>query len=189
MSSFTAFFDACVLYPAPLRDLLISLATSGLFRAKWSDDVHDEWIRNLLANRTDISAERLQKTRELMDGAVPDCLVTGYGPLIPNLDLPDKNDNHVLAAAIVGRADVIVTANLKHFPQAVLDAYGIQAEHPDEFIEHLIDLALEVVIAKVKEIRARLKNPEKTAEEYLETLSSQGLVRTVQKLEEYKDLL
>jgi hypothetical protein len=105
VSGFTAIFDACVLYPAPLRDLLLSLAQTELFRARWTNDIHEEWIRSVLKDRPDL-APNLQRTRELMDTAVPDCLVTGYQSLIDSLKLPDPQDRHVLAAAIVGRASV-----------------------------------------------------------------------------------
>lgn len=118
--AFTALYDACVLYPAPLRDLLLQLALTDRFRAKWTNAIHDEWIRNVLEQRPDLTAAQLQRTRELMDLHVRDCLVDGYEPLIAGLNLPDPNDRHVLAAAIHARADVIVTFNLGDFPAAVL---------------------------------------------------------------------
>ncbi|MHC1478651.1 hypothetical protein ACYJW8_00235 [Frateuria aurantia] len=91
-STFTAVFDACVLYPANVRDLLVRLACTGSFRARWSDDIHDEWIRNLLENRPDLTRERLERTRQLMNDAVEDCLVTDYIPLINSIDgLPDPD--------------------------------------------------------------------------------------------------
>lgn len=75
MATFTALYDACVLYPAPLRDLLMELALTDLFRAKWSSMIHDEWILALLKNRKDLSADNLKRTRELMDASVRDCIV------------------------------------------------------------------------------------------------------------------
>jgi predicted nucleic acid-binding protein len=116
MTNFTALYDSCVLYPAPLRDLLMWLALSDLFRARWSNDIHEEWIRNLLEDRPDLTRERLERTRDKMNSNIRDCLVTGYEPLIDGLTLPDPNDRHVLAAAIRASADVIVTFNLKDFP-------------------------------------------------------------------------
>lgn len=115
VSNFTAIFDACVLYPAPLRDCLMHLTITGLFRAKWTDEIHDEWIRSLLKNRPDLTKKRLQRTRNLMNSHVRDCLVAGYQDLIPSLHLPDEDDRHVLAAAIVAGADVIVTFQLIRF--------------------------------------------------------------------------
>jgi len=100
VAAFTVFYDANVLYPAELRNFLMHLALTGVFRAKWSSDVHEEWIRNLLKNRPDLTREKLERTRQLMDKAAPDALVTGYQHLIPGLLLPDRDDRHVLAAAI-----------------------------------------------------------------------------------------
>jgi hypothetical protein len=81
----------------------------------------------------------------LMDKHAPDALVTGYEDLIEGLQLPDPDDRHVLAAAIRGRADVIVTANVRDFPADILTPLEIEAQHPDEFIAYLLDLAPGVV--------------------------------------------
>ena len=124
MSHYTALLDANVLYPAPIRDILLQLAVEDLFRAKWTTDIHREWIDALLEKEPRRDRAALERTRDLMDEATRDCLVTGYERLIPDLELPDPDDRHVLAAAIVGRCDVIVTQNLKDFPQAVLAPYG-----------------------------------------------------------------
>jgi len=109
------------------------LAVSGLFRAKWTDAIHEEWIRNLLNNRPDLNRAQLERTRELMNRAVPDCLIEGYESLVPALVLPDPHDRHVLAAAISVGARVIVTFNEKDFPSKTLAQFGIEAQHPDEF--------------------------------------------------------
>lgn len=85
-SPFTAVFDANVLYPAPLRDLLMWLALSGLFRARWTEQIHLEWKRNLLKDRADISQQQLDRTSSLMDAAIPDAVVTGYEPLCAELE-------------------------------------------------------------------------------------------------------
>jgi hypothetical protein len=105
-------------------------------------------------NRPDLSREKLERTRMLMDQHATDALVRGYADLIPGLHLPDQNDRHVLAAAIRGRADVIVTANLRDFPAEILAEFGIAAQHPDEFVLHLLDLA-PVSVAEVRGIIAR----------------------------------
>jgi hypothetical protein len=107
VATFTAFYDANVLYPAELRNLLMHLAMTGLFRAKWSDGVHEEWITALLRNRPDLSREKLERTRMLMDNHATDALVTAYEDLIEGLDLPDPDGRPVLAAAIRGQARVI----------------------------------------------------------------------------------
>jgi predicted nucleic acid-binding protein len=109
MATFTALLDANVLYPARLRDLLIRLALGKRFRARWTVQIQDEWIRNLLASRGDLRPEQLERTRLLMEQAIPDVLVSGYEGLIPGLTLPDPDDRHVLAAAIRCQAGVIVT--------------------------------------------------------------------------------
>lgn len=186
--AFAVLFDACVLYPAPLRDFLMWLAQSDLFAAKWTDDIHDEWIRNLLKTRPELK-DRLQRTREQMNKTVPDCFVLGYKNLIPSLSLPDHDDRHVLAAAIRCSAQIIVTFNLKDFPQKILDQYGIEALHPDVFIEHQLGLNTAAVINAAKQHRTLLKNPPKTSEEYLNTLSAQGLSVTVNRLSAFIDLI
>ena len=176
--AFTALFDACVLYPAPLRDLLVELACTGLFRAVWTEGIHEEWIRNLAENRPDLDRAGLRRTADRMNEAVEDCLVAGYENLAETLSLPDEGDRHVLAAAIVGRADVIVTANLHDFPAKVLMPYRIEAQHPDVFIRHVLDLDSRAIGA-VRACRTRLKNPPKDVDDYLDVLSRQGLPETV----------
>lgn len=111
-----------------------------------------------------------------LDGPARDrCFGQGYESLIPALQLPDPNDRHVLAAAIRGRADVIVTANLRDFPEPIISAFGIEAQHPDEFVLNLLDLAPGIVAAAAQEHRQSLRNPPKTVQEYLETLEAQSL--------------
>src|SRR3990167_8164411 len=100
MTNFAVLYDACVLYPAPLRDLLMHLAITDLYRAKWTDEIHEEWINSVLSDRKDLSREYLDRTRDKMNTNVRDCLVEGYQSLIPTLNLPDADDRHVLAAAI-----------------------------------------------------------------------------------------
>ena len=178
MAGLTVLFDACVLYPAPLRDLLMRLAVADLFRARWSATIHDEWIEAVLRTRPELAAQ-LRRTRQLMDAHVLDCLVTGYEPLIQALDLPDPKDRHVLAAAIVGHADVLVTKNLKDFPADRLASFGIKAQHPDIFVLSLLGLHGRPALATVAEHRASLRHPAKTVDEYLETLLAQELLQTV----------
>lgn len=138
--TFTVLYGANVLYPNVLRDVLIRLAQTGLVHARWTDRILDETFENLAENRPDIPAATLTKLRELMNRAVPDGLVTGYETLIPALTLPDEDDRHVLAAAIRAGAQVIVTANLRDFPDSKLTQFGIEAKHPDEFVMDLFHL-------------------------------------------------
>jgi len=189
MASTTVLYDACVLYPAPLRDLLMHLALTDLYRAKWTEQIHEEWIRNVLKNRPDLCREQLEHTRRLMNQSVRDCLVTGYEFLIPSLELPDADDRHVLAAAIRSQASIILTSNLKDFPKQLLDAYEIEALHPDEFISDLLDINTAKVLEAVAKCRRSLKNPPKTVNEYLDTLLKQGLPETVNQLRVWEMVL
>jgi hypothetical protein len=182
-----ALYDACVLYPAPLRDLLMQLALADLFQARWTDQIHDEWTRNVAANRPDISPSSLARCRRLMDEHVPDCLVTGYEGLIPTLTLPDPDDRHVLAAAIHGGAGLIVTFNLGDFPMAVLDAYQVEAIHPDEFLVRLWEESPAAVLLAVRLHRASLTRPPKSAVEYLATLEQCHLSEVVARLTPHAD--
>ena len=189
MSHYTALLDANVLYAAPVRDILVQLALMDLFRAKWSVDIHREWIEALLRNEPHRDRAALERTRDLMDMHTRDCLVTGYERLIPALELPDPNDRHVLAAAIVGRCDVIVTKNLRHFPEATLAGYGIDALHPDDFLSSQLNLAPGLFCTAVQTVRARLTNPPVTAAEYLATLMRQELVATAAELEQFAGVI
>ena len=188
-SSYTALLDACVLYPAPVRDLLLSLACTDLFHAKWTQQIEHEWVENLLANRNDLRREQLAQTCTLMRQAVSDCLIEHYEKFIPLVNLPDENDRHVLAAAIGGHADTIVTFNLKDFPQKSLDAFGIEAVHPDDFIMNQMELSQPVAIAAVKAMRARLKNPPRSAEEFIATIEDCQLPLTAAFLRKWQRLI
>ena len=187
--NFTVVFDACVLYPALLRNVLLQLAATELFRARWTEAIHDEWMRSLRDDKPDISADKINSLRQMIDGSVPDCIVTGYEPLMKGLALPDANDCHVLAAAIRCRAEVIVTANLRDFPEDVLAPLGVRAEHPDEFVLHLIDLAPATVCVAIKAVRSRLRKPPSTADELLDRLAEHGLVGSASKLREFAQML
>ena len=182
MATLGAFFDANVLYPSGLRNFLMHLALTGIFRAHWSAEVHDEWIRNLLKNRPDITRDKLERTRRLMDQAAPDALVTGYESLIETINLPDRDDRHVLAAAIRCGASVIVTLNLADFPAHALANFRIEAQHPDDFVLALLDAFPDFVLEAARTHRASLKNPPKTQEEYLAELNAQGLEKSVRVL-------
>lgn len=188
-SPFTAIYDANVLYPAPLRDFLMNLALTGIYRARWSASIHDEWKRNLLLNRPDLTPEHLDRTSSLMDAAVPDALVTDYDSLVEGLDLPDRDDRHVLAAAIKCNASVIVTFNLKDLPKAVLGAFDIEPLHPDDFIADLWDLDKAAVLEAAQRQRISLKNPPHNVQQYLGRLLQQKLPETVKLLSAFKFLL
>jgi predicted nucleic acid-binding protein len=188
MSKFTVIYDACVLYPAPLRDSLMRLAMTDLFKAQWTDHIHDEWI-NALLRQNKHSAETLQRTRDLMDRHVRDAKVTGYETLIDSLTLPDPDDRHVLAAAIRCNADAIITFNQKDFPEDALKSFGVDVIHPDDFIYYQIDMAPTVCCRAFRAQRLALKNPELDIESFLATLLKQQLPQTVSKLREFMEFL
>jgi predicted nucleic acid-binding protein len=165
------------------------LTLGGLFRARWSDPVHEEWMTAVSKNRPDVTRQQLERTRNLMNLHAEDCLVTGFEDLIEGLELPDPDDRHVLAAAIRSGASVIVTQNLKDFPPNRLDAYGIEAQHPDTFIIHLFDLNPGGVVGAAQNHRASLKNPPKSVEDYLNTLELHGLTQTVAALRGFEAVL
>lgn len=187
-SQYTAVLDANTLYPAPLRDLLLSLAIDGLYHARWTARIHEEWVRNLGRNRPGLEAQ-LGALVELMNRSVPDCLVENYEGLIAGLVLPDPDDRHVLAAAIAGHADAIVTFNLKDFPADVLDAHQIEAIHPDDFVLNQLELRPYEALAAVKKMRARLSRPPQTAAELIATLERSGLPASATHLRQAQALI
>ncbi len=180
--SFCAFLDASVLYPVSLRNLLMRLTLAGLYQARWSAHVHDEWIRSVLRDHPHIPPARLHELRAAMDDQAEDSLVVGYESLIESLHLPDPDDRHVLGAAIVGRADVIVTFNLKDFPDRALTPYDIEAQHPDKFILHMLDLAPGAVVDAIRSQQSRLVNPLVSMPDLLALFEKLGLTETVSKL-------
>jgi hypothetical protein len=103
--------------------------------------------------------------------------------------LPDPDDRHVLAAAIKGRADLIVTLNLKDFPADELDRWGIDIQHPDEFLVHQFHLSQPAFLQSVRTVRLRLKKPPKSAVDYLDTLRTQGLLATVRAIEPFDQFI
>ena len=176
--AFVAVYDANVLYPGSLRDLLVRLAQIGLFQARWSDQILDEMVDAITRRQPELH-DRLTRTRQLMTEAVPDCLVTGYEPLIDGLSLPDPDDRHVLAVAIRSHAQVIVTMNLGDFPTDQLDFYDIEAQSPDEFVLNVVDLAPARIISVLQEQARQLANPPSTIDDLLDRLRAIGLPRSV----------
>lgn len=175
--AFIVIYDANVLYPNTLRDLLIRIAQQPhLVQAKWTEEILDEMLGALRKNRPDISEEKTDRLRKRMNDAVRDCLVTEYQPLIPVVDLPDPDDRHVLAAAIRVNAQLIVTRNRKDFPQKKLAQWGIKQKHPDEFVRDVIDLDSQAVWACVQQIvDSRTRHPV-TVDDVLGELELDGLV-------------
>lgn len=183
----TAVYDANILFSATLRDLLMNLAIVQAVHARWSDEIHEEWIQSVLRHRSHARRDALERTRRAMDEAVDDGLVADYGDLIPTLQLPDSNDRHVLAVAIRAKAKYIVTFNLSDFPASTLDRYGVIALEPDAFIERLIETKRELVLDAAQRHRTGLKRPPKSVDEYLASLEKQKLPKTVAFLREHRN--
>ncbi|TCN37284.1 putative nucleic acid-binding protein [Kribbella orskensis] len=177
--AFIVIYDANVLYPNSLRDLIIRVAQADLVQAKWTEQILDETFRNLKANRPDLDPAKLDRTRVLMNRAVRNVLVTGYEPLIEILKLPDAGDRHVLAAAIKANAQVIVTENLNDFPADALGEWNVEAMSADEFLLDLIDLDQQAVYAQVQRMADAWKNPPGTVDDVLNSLEHLGLLGTV----------
>lgn len=176
--AFVVVYDANVLYPGTLRDVLIRVAMAGMVQAKWTDQILDETFDNLKADRPDLDSAKLDETRRRMMSAVRDCLVRDYEPLIPAMDLPDPDDRHVLAAAVKSQAQVIVTWNLTDFPQDRLARWNVEAKSPDDFLLDQIDLDRDTVRAAVTDI-ASAWHGEATAEDVLASLEQDRLYLTV----------
>lgn len=177
-TGYTALFDASVLFTVFTADLLLWLATTELFRPKWTADIHREWVFNRKKRYPDAKRSQLEGRQEKMDQEFEDSLVTSYETLIEGLTLPDLDDRHVLAAGITCGADVIVTINLKHFPESALSQFGITSQHPDDFIVSQIglntDSARLVAIAAVRH-KKKMTKSKPTWKQYFQKMERPGV--------------
>ncbi|MEO1745239.1 MAG: PIN domain-containing protein [Pseudomonadota bacterium] len=186
MPSFRAVLEANVLFSAPQRDLLLELALADFYQARWSETILAETKAAILKHRPDIAENRLDRTIKLMNANVRDCLIEPPVELISAIgDIPDPNDRHVLATAIVGQCQAIVTWNMRDFPASALERYGVEAIAPDDFLVAQFDLNEGAFLAAVVRVRQRLKNPEVSSEKYLSILIKNGFVGTAAKLREF----
>jgi predicted nucleic acid-binding protein len=175
-----AVLDACVIYPAPIRDLLLSLADVGLFKPFWSDEINKEWGRNLMIKRPDISLIKIALTVQAMNASFPDANIKLDESIISHLNLPDLNDLHVLATAISSGSSYIITSNLKDFPNDQLRQFSIEAIDPDSFILNLFrEQEVLANFAFENQIK-RLKDPPLSKTEVLAIFEKLGLIRTSQ---------
>ena len=172
-----AVFDACILYPFHLRNIAVQVAADRLVEARWTDEIHDEWIRSVAAGAPTVPIERLQNARRLMNYAVPTALVDGYHHHIRSITLPDPNDRHVVAAGIVAGATVILTWNQRDFPQAELKKFGLQSQTPDTFLAGLYDQVPELVVGSLTNARRNLSKTRISARDFIEILDNQKLKR------------
>lgn len=196
----TLFLDACVLYPASTRDLFMGLALEGLVRLKWNGRVQEEWIHNLLRDRPDLTPEqraRIWATPEKMKEvlAFQEPLVEGYESLVEEIQLPDENDRHVVAAAWWGKAEAILTFNLRDFPEEGLGRWELLAFHPDEYLTELAEALIrknflpDPLLGVLRRQRRALRNPPLGVEAFLESLRRAGLITFAKALEAYKGYL
>lgn len=171
-------YDACVLYPSPVRDLLIRLAIEELVVARWSDAILDEVFRNLAADRPDLDRSRLAVTRARMNAAVLDVVVPSNAETLERVTgLPDPDDRHVVATAIDAGASVVVTFNVRDFPAAVLEPIGVSALHPDDFVGDLFTEHPDALTHVIRSQAADLRNPPRTVGDVLDALERCGLPR------------
>lgn len=189
-ASYTVLLDACVLYPLAMTDALMSLATAGFFAAKWTTKIEEEWMRAIERQRPDLVG-RLSVRRDSMREAIPDWEVpeSAWLQLVHKLELPDPDDRHVLAAAIVGHADCIVTANLQDFPASVLIGFGLEAIDPDTFMINQWDLDPVNAIAAFKRMRARRKKPKSSPADFADALEIGGLPTIAERLRAAAELI
>ena len=184
-----ALLDANILASMTLTDIFVQLAVDDLFHARWTNDIHREWVAAVLRYRPQIDRQSLERRRLQMDTETREALVSGYENIIDGLCLPDDGDRHVLAAAIHGGCDLIVTKNLKHFPSDALSAHGIETQHPDTFLmEHLGRFPL-LFCKSVRQVLHRAKRPPYTVEQYLASLKRADVKMTASELEQYVHLL
>jgi PIN domain len=171
-----AVFDACILYPFHLRNVLVQAAVDRLVEARWTDEIHDEWIRNLAAHTPAVPIERLQNTRRLMNDALPTAMVSSYENHVPEVNLPDPNDRHVVAAGIAAGASIILTWNLRHFPAKELKKFGLRRETPDAFLSGLYDKVPDLTISSLANAQRNLTKTRVSASDFIDVLNSQQLI-------------
>jgi predicted nucleic acid-binding protein len=183
---FAVVLDACALFPASLRDILLRAADAGLYKLQFTDDIMEEVRRNLVLQRN-IPAEKAQRLIDVIKTHFPESLITHHHPLIEAMPINTK-DRHVLAAAVAGKAQVIVTQNIKDFPESFLAPFEVKAQLPDEFLLQLLYLNPHVVINIIKEQANDLRNPPKTMSDILETLALHAPIFVKEVHKELEDL-
>jgi hypothetical protein len=170
-----AVFDACILYPFHLRNILVQAAVDRLVEARWTDEIHDEWTRNLAVGARAIPMARLRNTRLLVNSALPAAMVTGYEDHLAAVSLPDPEDRHVVAAGIAAGATLILTWNLRHFPAKELQKFGLRRETPDDFLSCIYDEVPDMVINSLAKARQNLTKTNVSASDFIDILDRQRL--------------
>jgi PIN domain len=155
---FVALLDTDVLYPARLRDVLLSVAEAGLYRVIWTEAILSEMVSSVLADRPDLTVDQLRSVVRHMTVAFPGAMVTGYERLTDAMT-NDPSDRHVLAACVRGRADVPVTRNTKHFPPESCSPFDLDVQTPDTFLLYAYDLRPERFLQAVSTMLQRNRKP------------------------------
>lgn len=189
MRKATAVLDANVLYGSFIRDVMLSLFAAEMYEARWTDQITDEWVRHLTANRPDVTPEKVAKTVNAMNRISPNALVSNYEKYIGQITIPDVDDRHVVAAAIACSAQKIVTWNLSDFPNNILKTFGVVAESPDTFVLGLLIEDHEGVIEVLRGMRLRFKAPPVSVDGFFEKLRKNNFRLTTKFLERYRELL
>lgn len=167
-----AVLDACVLFPMPLCDTLLRIAEAELYIPKFSQEILNETIRNLV-KKNKMTEEKAVRYQEHIKRAFPDAMIEKYEKLVP-LMTNDIKDRHVLAAAVKAKADVIVTFNLKDFPLDSVEPFDIVVKHPDDFLlDTLSEYGVTVLTEILQQQAAALKKPPMSLRELLQRLSRQ----------------
>jgi predicted nucleic acid-binding protein len=185
---FVVVLDANVLYPFRVRDALLRFAEAGLFRARWSPTIIDEWKDNLLERKPELRAS-IESQIAAMHQAFPESCVDGSDGLIGSLDLPDPDDRHVLATAIRTDAEHIVTENLRDFPNDKLAPFGITAVSADDFLASTFELYPAEALAAMRTMRKAYGRPPFTRGEFIFDLQAKGLPKLASMLKENIDVL
>ncbi|WP_407181084.1 PIN domain-containing protein [Bradyrhizobium sp. STM 3562] len=180
-----AVFNACILYPFHLRNILVQAAVDRLIEARWTDAINDEWVRNLTAGAPAIPADRLDTTRRLMNEALPTAMVSGHEDHIPAVNLPDPNDRHVVGAGIAAGASVILTWNLRHFPAKELKKFGLRRETPDAFLSGLYDEIPDLMIAFLANARRNLTRSRVSSLDFIDILRKQRLAELAKRAQKH----
>ncbi|WP_395666313.1 PIN domain-containing protein [Methylocella sp.] len=177
--------DACILYPFHLRNIVVQASVDRLFDARWSEQIHGEWMRNLLANAPGLTLDRLEVAKRLMNVALPAATVAGYEKHIPTITLPDADDRHVVAAAIEAKASHILTWNLRDFPAEALKSHGLVCQTPDAFLADIYDRTPLLVLGSLAHARRNLSRSAMSADAFLDMLRDQKLTQLHSRLKNH----
>jgi predicted nucleic acid-binding protein len=175
VARYTAVLDACVLVPIALADTLLRVAERGLYRPLWSQRILGETADAILEIHPDLSSVAVARRLDAMNRSFEDALVEGWEDVEPPLALPDPDDRHVVATAIRGRADTIVTSNVRDYPEDVLEPLGIAAIDPDSFLLDQLDLAPRTVLEVIREQAAHTTRPSLTPTDLVARLARCGV--------------